>query len=137
MVTVGPGSNATTSWRAVSYNRIKRPPSAACGCGIRRFAAKQPLSTLTRSLRSLALDIEAGEPDRGARLVAHVDLQEHSGEGLDRRGRRQRPCVHRAQTRDLRHQLGCGAHRVSVVGADEDVALERVVEIAKRVSRAA
>src|SRR5437588_13128202 len=105
MVTVGPGSNGTTSWRAVSYKR-----------------------------RGM-LGIEPRETDGGPRLVADVDLQDHGGEGLDGRRCRKGAGVHRAQTGNLGDQLGRGRRRVGVVGTDEDVTLEGVVEIAERVSR--
>src|SRR5207237_5915359 len=79
IVTVGPGSNGTTAWRAVSYNRM-----------------------------GIVLDVQPCETDSGPRLVADVDLQQHGREGLDRRRGRERARVARAQAGDLGHHLGRG-----------------------------
>ena len=74
IVTTGPGSNGTTSWRAVSYRRI----------GIARRSG-----------------LDAGELRRHPGLVADVELQQHGGEGLDRRGVRQLAGVERPAAGDL------------------------------------
>src|SRR5436190_21775654 len=97
IVTVGPGSNGTTSRRAVSYRRT-----------------------------GMRLQVEAGQANGSPRPVAVVHLQQHRGEGLDGRRRREGAGVDRPQARDLGDQLAGGGHGVGMIGADEDVTVELV-----------
>src|SRR5687767_4877057 len=100
IVTTGPGWKGTTSRRAVHHNRTGPSPMVTIG-----------------SFR------DAGELHGDARLVAHVELQQHGREGLDRGGQRELPAVEGAHVRDIRDQVGRGLAGGREVGADQDVAL--------------
>src|SRR6266851_8375660 len=102
MVTTGPGSKATTARLAVSYSRI--------------------------TMGSLG-QLDAGHAKGCPCLVADVELEEHGREGLDRGGVGQRAGVQRPQAGDEAHQLARRAHRLSVVRADEHVALDGLVDV--------
>ena len=70
-----------------------------------------------------------------AGLVVHVELEQDGGEGLDRRGEAELAGVERAHVGDLGHQLAGARRGLGVIGADQDVALDRVVEVAQLLGR--
>src|SRR5688572_21530620 len=81
ILTMGPGSNGTMSWRAVSKSQI---------IGTALLAGK----------------LDAGEADGRPGLVAHVELEQHGRDRLDGGGVAQAPRVEGAQIGDEGHQLG-------------------------------
>src|SRR5690242_7257950 len=98
MVTSGPGSNGTTTWRAVSWRRI-------------------------RECMSIGRSVDPGEPRGDSGLVPHVELEQHRRERLDGHGVGELAGVEGATAGDPvgeRHHLVDG---VPVVTADHHVAL--------------
>src|SRR5438132_5383167 len=99
MVTTCPASKGRTARWAVSYSRT------------------------VMEERSSSLDgTDAGHANGGAGPVAHVELEQHGGEGLDGRGVGQGARVQRPAAGDELHQFRCDAGGLDVVGADQDVA---------------
>src|SRR4028118_297770 len=112
MVTTGPGSKATTSPRAVSCRRTPGRLGPGDGQVVRHLGD-----------RSRLLVGDAGELDRHAGLVPHVELEEHGGEGLDRRGVRELTGVEGPQPRDAADDPARDLGGVEVVRADQHVGL--------------
>src|SRR5258708_6863308 len=96
IVTTGPGSKGTTSRRAVSYSRI----------------------TVLLAL------VDPRELHRDARAIADVELQQHGGERLDRRGQRELAGIEGPHVRDLPYQFDRGVGGTAMVRADQHVALD-------------
>src|SRR4249920_1351796 len=125
MSTMGPGSKATTSWRAVQYSRIGASSRGAEGAPLSLIAVRASLRPADPSHASFA-QVDPGELHPGPRLVAHVQLQQHGGEGLDGGGVGELTGVEGAHVRQLLDDLDGRLGGRLVVRADEHVAVDRV-----------
>src|SRR5436309_6319395 len=141
IVTIGPGSNGTTSRRAVSYNRMLTPSSSAVepqgafvsrrgdiGAGRPEHLGHRP-TRASEAKRVRTSQLDAREADARPRLVPHVELQEHRGDRLDGRGVGQGAGVERTQLRDEVDDLGRPLERRRVVRADQHVGVDRLVQV--------
>src|SRR5580704_5006821 len=101
IVTSGPGSNVTTSWRAVSKSRTPETP----------------------------IGLDPGQPQRRVRLVPDVEGDTDRGERLDRRSLVQAPGVERPQPSHLLDQPDGGRRRLGVVRTYEHVSFQPRFEV--------
>jgi hypothetical protein len=77
------------------------------------------------------MPVDADELQRDPGLVVHVELQQHGGEGLDRRRQAQLAGVERSHVGDLGDDLARAVRGFDVIRADQDIGLDRVVEVAE------
>src|SRR5262249_57171014 len=72
--------------------------------------------------------LDPEETETAFALVTEVDREQHGGEGLEADRVRERPAVEPAHVRDARDEIEDGLAGSVVVGADDHVAVDRVIE---------